>query len=150
LPSIGQVSFYRPASGPGVRVDDGIETGTQVSPYYDPMLAKVITYGDDRQEAIRKMVRALQDTVIFGVTTNIPYLLDILGNEEFMAGNVSTSFTDRHLDPWRPSADTSNSTWLSLAAYEVLRPGSGNQSGADGDLSRQDPWRSNGGWRNVS
>ena len=92
LPSIGEIRFYRPAAGPGVRVDDGMEAGTEVSPYYDPLLAKIITHGDDRQEAIRKMVRALQDTVIFGVTTNIPYLLDILNHREFLSGNVSRGF----------------------------------------------------------
>jgi acetyl/propionyl-CoA carboxylase alpha subunit len=153
LPSIGQIRFYRPASGPGVRVDDGIEAGTQVSPYYDPMLAKVITYGDDRQEAIRKMVRALQDTVIFGVTTNIPFLLDILEHGEFRAGNVSTKFIERHMDPWQPSPDTSNSTWLSLAAYELLK-GNGRQSlswpAEESGHSQQNPWQREDGWRNVS
>ncbi|HZD11075.1 MAG TPA: biotin carboxylase N-terminal domain-containing protein, partial [Candidatus Binatia bacterium] len=64
LPSTGELAFYRAPSGPGVRVDDGVETGTEVSAYYDPMLGKVITYGYDRQEAIRKMSRALQDTVV--------------------------------------------------------------------------------------
>jgi acetyl-CoA carboxylase biotin carboxylase subunit len=153
LPSIGQVQFYRPASGPGVRVDDGIEAGTQISPYYDPMLAKVITYGDDRHEAIRKMIRALQDTVIFGVTTNIPYLLDILDHDDFRAGNVSTKFIERHMEPWQPSPDTSNSTWLSLAAYELLK-GAARQSPGSSmeqlDYSQQDPWRGKSGWRNVS
>ena len=73
LPSIGEIVWYERPSGPGVRVDDGIETGSQVSPYYDPMLAKVITWGHTRQEAVAKMVRALRDTIILGVTTNIPY-----------------------------------------------------------------------------
>ncbi|UCG22787.1 MAG: ATP-grasp domain-containing protein [Chloroflexota bacterium] len=151
LPSIGPISFYRPAAGPGVRVDDGIETGTQVSPFYDPMLAKIVTYGDDRREAIRKMVRALQDTVIFGVTTNIPYLLDILEHQGFLAGEISTKFIEEHMDPWLPAADRSNSTWLAMAAYEVLmdaspRPGAAGNRGDAPD----DPWAMDGGWRNVS
>src|SRR5690606_36616969 len=78
LPSTGTIAYYRPPVGPGVRVDDGIQSGTQVSPYYDAMLAKIITWGADRPEAIRKMVQALQDTVVLGVTTNLPYLLAIL------------------------------------------------------------------------
>jgi 3-methylcrotonyl-CoA carboxylase alpha subunit len=153
LPSIGQIKFYRPAAGPGVRVDDGIELGTQVSPYYDPMLAKVITYGDDRQEAIRKMIRALQDTVVFGVTTNIPYLLDILENEEFRKGNVSTKFVERHMSPWQPSADTSKSTWLSMAAFELLKGDMRQHAGRLADepgLNQQDPWHNENDWRNVS
>lgn len=151
MPSIGQISFYRPASGPGIRVDDGIEAGTQVSPYYDPMLAKLITLGDDRQEAIRKMVRALQDTVIFGVTTNIPYLLDILVHEDFIAGDISTKFIESKMEPWSAPTDMSNSTWLAAAAYEVL---GGEQearltASTTADES-PDPWRSGEHWRNVS
>ncbi|MCI0727220.1 MAG: acetyl-CoA carboxylase biotin carboxylase subunit [Chloroflexi bacterium] len=152
LPSIGEITFYRPPAGPGVRVDDGIESGTQVSPYYDPMLAKVITWGDDRLEATRKMVRALQDTVILGVTTNIPYLVDILQHPEFVAGRISTRFLAEHLEPWRPAADTSNSTWLALAAFEALHGGAKRAAAAGGgDVhpAQPDPWNEATGWRNV-
>ncbi len=152
LPSIGEISFYRPPSGPGVRVDDGIEAGTQVSPYYDPMLAKVITWGDDRRESIRKMIRALQDTVILGVTTNIPYLLDILENPLFLNGDISVNFLQENMEPWHASPDTSNSTWLALAAHEVLidgadEPGFGDNKKASGIA---DPWDIPEGWRNVA
>jgi acetyl/propionyl-CoA carboxylase alpha subunit len=152
LPSIGEISFYRPPSGPGVRVDDGIEAGTQVSPYYDPMLAKVITWGDDRRESIRKMIRALQDTVILGVTTNIPYLLDILGNPLFLNGDISVNFLQENMEPWHANPDTSNSTWLALAAYEVLIGGSDEQGFGDNNSANgyADPWDSREGWRNVA
>lgn len=153
LPSIGEIEFYRPASGPGVRVDDGIEAGTHVSPYYDPMLAKVITWGDDRREAIRKMVRALQDTVILGVTTNIPYLVDILKHPEFASGRINTNFLEQHMEPWTPSPDTSNSTWLAIAAYEAIKESRRAGGPRDADDSRsgsQDPWGETGNWRNVS
>jgi len=153
IPSVGTIEFYRPASGPGVRVDDGIERGTLVSPYYDPMLAKVITWGADRQESIRKMVRALQDTVILGVTTNIPFLVDILRHPEFIRGNSSTKFITDYMEPWSPSTDTTNSTWLALAAYEAIREGQGvgSSSGIDqSGSSTLDPWRKSDGWRNVS
>ena len=152
LPSIGEISFYRPPSGPGVRVDDGIESGTQVSPFYDPMLAKVITWGDDRRESIRKMIRALQDTVILGVTTNIPYLLDILENLFFLHGDVSVRFLDEYMQPWQANPDTSNSTWLALAAYESLI-GSSNEEATGGhnkENNYPDPWDSRDGWRNVA
>lgn len=153
LPSIGQIDFYRPAAGPGVRVDDGIESGTQVSPYYDPMLSKIVTLGDDRQEAIRKMVRALQDTVILGVTTNIPYLVDILQHPDFLEGRVSTQFLEQQMEPWRPAADTSNSTWLAMAAYELLRDQGADRAKAgryDDQPQPLDPWDERSGWRNVS
>jgi acetyl/propionyl-CoA carboxylase alpha subunit len=152
LPSIGEISFYRPPSGPGVRVDDGIEAGTQVSPYYDPMLAKVITWGDDRRESIRKMIRALQDTVILGVTTNIPYLLDILENPLFLNGDISVNFLQENMEPWHASPDTSNSTWLALAAHEVLIDGLDEQEFGDNSMvnGNTDPWDSREGWRNVA
>ena len=67
------------------------------------------------------MVRALQDTVVLGVTTNISYLLDILAHPAFLAGDVSTRFLDEHLTPWQPEPDLSNSTWLAIAAFERCR-----------------------------
>ena len=149
LPSIGEVVFYRPPMGPGVRVDDGIEAGTQVSPYYDPMLAKVITWGDDRPEAIRKMIRALQDTVVLGVTTNIPYLIDILQHPAFVAGYFGTSFLGEHYADWLPPVDSSNSTWLAIAAFEALRGGVARPAGGDapGSPAQPDPWQDTTGWR---
>lgn len=153
LPSIGKIAFYRPAAGPGVRVDDGVEAGTVVSPYYDPMLSKVITWGNDRQEAIRKMIRALQDTVILGVTTNIPYLLDILVDPDFVGGNLSTSFLQERMEPWHPSADMSNSTWLALASFEALRSNEVQnhlKGKAEKSTEEVDPWCVNPRWRNVS
>lgn len=152
LPSTGTLAFYRAPSGPGVRVDDGVETGTEVSPYYDPMLGKVITVGQDRDEAIRKMVRALQDTVVLGVRTNIPYLIDILQHPEFLAANITTNFLDEYLAQWQPEPDVSNSTWLAMAAWEALQ-GRGTTPAAtmradEGDEG-VDPWLSGGGWRNV-
>ncbi len=152
LPSIGKINFYRPASGPGVRVDDGIETGTQVSPYYDPMLSKIITLGDDREEAIRKMTRALQDTVILGVTTNIPYLLAILADPEFLAGRISTKFLEKRFTQWQPVSDSSNSTLLAMAAYELLAK-TGRKVKSDANETPDNnpgPWVDDSQWRNVS
>jgi 3-methylcrotonyl-CoA carboxylase alpha subunit len=149
LPSIGEISFYRRPTGPGLRVDDGIETGTQVSPYYDPMLGKLITWGDDRDEVIRKMQLALRDTVVLGVTTNIPYLLDILQHPAFIAGEIMTNFLDEHLMPWAPDPDVSNSTWLAIAALEALR-GKGRAAPSEAGKGEQpDPWQVGDRWRNV-
>jgi acetyl-CoA carboxylase biotin carboxylase subunit len=151
LPSIGRIQFYRAPSGPGVRVDDGIESGTEVSPYYDPMLAKVITWGDDRPEAIRKMIRALQDTVVLGVTTNIPYLLDILQHPNFASGRITTNFLDEQMPEWQPVPDTSNSTWLAMAAHEVLKADGRRLAAAEAAerVEEVDPWGTLSDWRNV-
>lgn len=149
LPSIGEITFYRRPAGPGLRVDDGIETGTQVSPYYDPMLGKLITWGDDRDEVIRKMQLALRDTVVLGVTTNIPFLLDVLQHPAFLAGEITTSFLDDHLLPWEPAPDVSNSTWLAIAALEALRGKGQAAPKAAGEGEAPDPWRTSERWRNV-
>ena len=154
LPSIGEIAFYRDPNGPGIRVDAGVEQGSRVSPYYDPMLGKVITWGHDRPEAIRKMVRALQDTVVLGVTTNIPFLLDILHHPAFLQGDISTTFLDREMLPWTPEPDTSNSTWLAIAALEALqgreRRGPSVPDAPADALETHDPWRVVEGWRNLT
>jgi acetyl/propionyl-CoA carboxylase alpha subunit len=151
LPSIGQISHYQPPFGPGVRVDDGIESGSQVTPYYDPMLAKVITWGNSRQEAIAKMVRALRDTIILGVTTNIPYLLAILQEPAFLAGQTSTNYLAEHFTTWQPPIKISESDWLALAALEILQGGERRKlGGGETAVSQPDPWQQTTPWRNVA
>lgn len=152
LPSTGEITFYRPPAGPGVRVDDGIEAGTLVSPYYDPMLGKIITWGHDRAEAIRKMGRALDDTVILGVTTNVAYLRDVLREPEFLSGRTTTNFLPYHLALWRPTIDLSHSTWLAIAALEALQTeGQARRPAGPGaeEVTIPDPWAQPAGWRNV-
>ncbi|MCZ7667342.1 MAG: ATP-grasp domain-containing protein [Chloroflexi bacterium] len=120
LPSIGQITTYQRPEGPGVRVDDGIEPGSAVSPFYDPMLAKVITWGQDRAEAVAKMERALRETAVLGVQTNIPYLLAILEEAYFRAGQTSTQYIRQHMADWRPETTLGPDEWLALAAVEYL------------------------------
>ena len=150
LPSIGEIALYAPPVGPGVRVDDGIESGSAVSPYYDPMLAKVIAWGQDRGEAIRKLDRALRETVVLGVTTNIPYLRAILAHPAFMAGNTSTNFLAEHLPEWSPPSETSAAEWVVAAVWEELGRASADagRPAADGQTV-YDPWATAVGWRNV-
>ena len=152
LPSIGELALYREPGGPGVRVDDGVETGTEVSPYYDPMLGKVITHGYDRPETIRKMIRALQDTVVLGVRTNIAYLLDILHRPSFLEGDITTNFLDEHMTPWQPDADLSSSTWLAVAAWESLQGRTSTERApldGEGGIAAPDPWLAADSWRNL-
>ena len=80
--------------GPGVRVDAGITTGDEVTVHYDPMIAKLIVLGEDRADAIRKMDWALSHYVLLGVTTNIPFLRDLITHEVFRRGEATTDFVD--------------------------------------------------------
>ncbi|XP_044769456.1 propionyl-CoA carboxylase alpha chain, mitochondrial isoform X7 [Neomonachus schauinslandi] len=93
LPSIGRLSQYQePIHLPGVRVDSGIQPGSDISIYYDPMISKLITYGSDRTEALKRMEDALDNYVIRGVTHNIALLREVIINSRFIEGDINTKF----------------------------------------------------------
>src|SRR5579871_1171658 len=97
LPATGDILLWREPTGDGVRVDAGIASGSAVSIYYDPMLAKIIAYGADRAEALRRMDRALSQTTLLGLRNNIAFLRRVLFHPEHIAGHLSTSFIEQHL-----------------------------------------------------
>jgi acetyl/propionyl-CoA carboxylase alpha subunit len=97
-PSAGHLHRFSVPTGPGVRVDSGVEDGSEVSPYYDPMLAKVIAHGPTRDDAARALARALDRAQIHGVTTNRDLLVRILRHDEFLSADIDTGFLIRH-DP---------------------------------------------------
>ncbi|XP_015218908.1 propionyl-CoA carboxylase alpha chain, mitochondrial isoform X2 [Lepisosteus oculatus] len=93
LPSIGRLSQYQePVNLSNVRVDSGIQEGSDISIYYDPMISKLVTYGSTRAEALQRMEEALDNYVIRGVTHNIPLLREIIGHPRFVKGDISTKF----------------------------------------------------------
>jgi acetyl-CoA carboxylase biotin carboxylase subunit len=95
-PSPGIIHAFSVPGGPGVRLDTFAHAEAVVSPYYDSLIAKVVTWGRDRQEAIARMRRTLEMTVIEGVKTTIPLHLKILSDPDFLAGRLSTSFMERY------------------------------------------------------
>jgi acetyl/propionyl-CoA carboxylase alpha subunit len=97
-PSAGRLHRFSVPTGPGVRVDSGVEDGSEVSPFYDPMLAKVIAHGPTRDDAARTLAGALDRAQIHGVTTNRDLLVRILRHPEFLSGDIDTGFLLRH-DP---------------------------------------------------
>jgi len=96
LPSAGKIEMYLPPGGFGVRVDSGAYPGYIIPPYYDSMIAKVISYGATREEAIARMKRALEEFVIEGIKTTIPFHLKLLENETFVGGDFNTKFLEIH------------------------------------------------------
>lgn len=113
MPCPGQVTFYRPPSGFGVRVDSALYTGYHISPYYDSMIGKLIVWGRTRQEAVARMRRSLKELSIEGVTTTIPFHLLVLENEQFLSGNVYTNFIVKHIE--EPSEGENQEKILPLA-----------------------------------
>jgi geranyl-CoA carboxylase alpha subunit len=95
LPQTGNIAVWQPAMGEGVRIDHGLRVGAAVSPFYDPMLAKLIAWGADRDEARRRLLRTVENSRLFGVVTNRAFLAATLRNPEFAAGNATTGFIAR-------------------------------------------------------
>jgi acetyl/propionyl-CoA carboxylase alpha subunit len=98
LPSIGRVDDITMPTGPGVRVDTGIYEGFEITPHYDPLISKVVCWGETRAEALLRMRRALEEYRIMGIKTNIPFHQRILDSHRFMAGQIDTTFVEKRFD----------------------------------------------------
>ena len=95
VPTPGKIRGYHPPGGTGVRVDSGVYSSYTIPPFYDPLIAKLIVWGRDRDEAISRMRRALYEYVIVGVKTNIPFHQAVMENERFVRGELGTHFIER-------------------------------------------------------
>ena len=98
LPSVGRLHTYKIPKGAGVRVDDGFEEGMEIPIFYDPMIAKLIVRGQSREEAMVRMKRALEEFVIEGIKTTIPFHLRLMRDAKFWAGQFTTSFLEEGFD----------------------------------------------------
>ncbi|MFY9664874.1 MAG: acetyl-CoA carboxylase biotin carboxylase subunit [Candidatus Cybelea sp.] len=121
LPSTGTIAHWSPPEGPGVRLDAGVTTGSVVSHYYDPMLAKLIVNGSDRTSAIARLTQSLESFTIDGVRTNLPLLLWIARDEAFARGETTTSFLAQRLDEsiFKPAPPPAEAVLLCAAALLV-------------------------------
>jgi acetyl-CoA carboxylase biotin carboxylase subunit len=99
LPDIGVLQTYNTPKGNGIRVDDGFEQGMEIPIYYDPMIAKLITYGKDREEAIERMVRAIEEYDITGIETTLGFGKFVMQHEAFKTGNFDTHFVGKYFKP---------------------------------------------------
>jgi acetyl-CoA carboxylase biotin carboxylase subunit len=152
LPTGGRVQRIRHPGGPGVRVDGALRDGVEVSSYYDPMLAKVITIGRDRAESIQRMQRALAEFVILGVPTNLAYLQAVLEQPAFQRGELSTHFLDEHLQGWQPeSIALPDEALAAIALHDLIGARSGGTGSARGAGAEEaaTPWTRLSGWRQL-
>jgi 3-methylcrotonyl-CoA carboxylase alpha subunit len=165
LPSTGRLIVFDPPRGPGVRVDAGVAAGDEVSVHYDPLLAKLVTAGESRLQALDRAQWALERFPVLGVTTNVAFLQRVVAHRAFRAGDLSTDFVERHLQATgdrrqatgegrqatgerhapnaerrTPNAERLVREALLLAAFwQVTAP-------AANPLPPYDPWRAASGW----
>lgn len=115
LPSIGPLAVFRPPTGPGLRLDTGVREGDEVSPSYDPMLAKLIVHAPSRNEALQRMRRALEEFIILGTTTNVAFLRDLCDLDAVVSASTSTTTLDEaYPNGW--SAEPASEAALALGA----------------------------------
>ena len=138
VPQTGHITAWEPALRDGVRVDDGLIEGGHISPFYDPMLGKIIAHGATREEARRKLLRAVQDSVLLGMQSNQRLLASLLQHPQFISGQFSTGFITQHfadhpcLHPHVPAAEE-----LAIAAALLY------QDSADAHRGPLAGWRNN-------
>jgi geranyl-CoA carboxylase alpha subunit len=133
LPQTGPIHLWQPAKGDGIRIDSGIQSGQTVSPFYDPMLAKIIAYGADREEARRRLIQALEQSTLFGVTINSHFLCEVLRHPAFIEGQATTAFIgddfveSKTLSPQKPALLTA----AIAAMISYLKQGPQNDYASD-------------------
>jgi acetyl-CoA carboxylase biotin carboxylase subunit len=151
LPSAGRIALLREPRGPGVRFDSGIYEGFEVPVFYDPILAKLIVWAEDREAARRRMAAALRDCVILGIRTTAGFLGDVVAHPEFRAGGATTAFIGKHFASWGTGEGEEERRRLALAAaaFEATSPGA-TPAGAAGPGRKKNaarPWTTLGRWR---
>jgi acetyl-CoA carboxylase biotin carboxylase subunit len=146
LPSSGVIAVLEEPQGPGVRCDSGLREGLEVSVHYDPILSKVITYGENRAEAVRRMCRALSEYVIMGVATPISLLLNILEHPAFISGELSTHFLEHHFPNWKPPKASDAVREVAFIAAMLARAETKHGGGPLLSKAQPTPWQTIGPW----
>ncbi|WP_414439198.1 acetyl-CoA carboxylase biotin carboxylase subunit [Burkholderia sp. 22PA0106] len=153
LPSTGTLRHLRLpdgvefATGAAVRVDSGVREGDAITPFYDPMIAKLIVHGADREEALKRMARALRECEAVGLSTNAAFLQRIVASEPFATGDLDTGLIERHHDAlFAPQPLSPVAVALACAAL-LARDGAQAQAQGTGGVATGSPWAALGNWR---
>ncbi len=145
LPAAGPLLTFHQPWGPGVRFDSGFTSGDEISVHYDPLIAKLITYAEDRQAAILKMETALRHTVLLGVSNNIHFLQDVLAHPDFQSGKAHTTWVEATFAGWRDTVCDLPAEVLVAAALAQWQ-----SSGTEANTLENDPyspWREGDSFR---
>lgn len=144
LPQAGPLLLYREPVMPGVRVDSGVVEGGEISVHYDPLIAKLIAWGENRERARRRAVEALRNYPILGVRTNVAFLIELLEHPRFITGEIDTGFVDRERATLlASSAGDPPAEAVAVAMEATGVPGIGDSPPS----TAPDPWTALGGWR---
>jgi acetyl-CoA carboxylase biotin carboxylase subunit len=149
LPSSGKILYLKEPNGPGVRHDGGIYSGCDVPIFYDPILAKLIVWSEDRDKACVKMVKALNDYVIIGINTTIDFLKDVIEHKNFRTGETTTSFINTHFENWTGTEkdDSVIRIIAAAAAFDKLNKPKQSRDTGQNQVASPSPWQTLGKWR---
>jgi len=146
-PSPGRILHFEEPRGPFIRCDSGVETGSVVPEYYDPLIAKIIAGGPTREAARTSLIEALRDLVVLGIATNREKLIQILESEPFRSGRIHTGVLDE-IGPLPPEAPPSPQDLAAIvAALEAGSAGANGSTATSGARATPDPWAAATGWR---
>jgi len=143
LPSTGKILYLQQPSGPWIRNDSALFSGLDVTIHYDPILAKLIVWGETRKDAIERLKKALSEYVILGVKNQLTFLSDVINHNDFAAGNTSTDFIDLHFSDWKPRVDLEKIAVAAMAIRDVMKRDDVRQVQQHKDFN---PWTQLGEW----
>ncbi|MDG6218729.1 MAG: acetyl-CoA carboxylase biotin carboxylase subunit [Candidatus Thermoplasmatota archaeon] len=147
LPSVGMLKKVEEPTGPNIRVDSGIVSNMQISPYYDPMLSKLIVSAETRIDSINKMIWALSNYAVLGVTSNISFLKKVCEHEEFKKGNTTTHFIDNYFKDWiTAKKGLPVDAIIALAVYDSMHSKK-EEIVRYKEADPHSPWKHVGRWR---
>lgn len=142
LPAPGPVKKLIMPQGPGIRVDCGVFTGWDISRYYDPLIAKLAAWGRSRDEARRRMLRALDECMIFGIKTNLGLHKQILNDDKFKAGKISTGFIEDRINPYQEKEiDDHDLAIITAVCARLQRPTGIHEKAVQSKHDHLDLWR---------
>ncbi len=146
LPSLGTIHFLQEPTGPWIRNDSGIFSGVEVSIFYDPILAKLIVWGENRNDAIQRMKTALENYIILGIKTQIPFLKQVIEHKEFAKGNTTTDFLPIFFPNWKLEQAPDLEKLIALSAASIVQMHKKSDRPVTELRKQISPWNTIGSW----
>ncbi len=154
LPSTGKLLQFIEPRGPGIRVDSGFTIGSEVTHFYDPLLAKLIVHAENREAAIQRMQTALREFIVHGVITNIDFMQAVLAHDDFAKGKVSTRWVEKNLESdsllsgYSDSKLSALQSLIAAALADMVFVGSKSQPAVSNETDPFSPWKQTNNYRN--